>query len=152
MKKLIIAAATYSFIFWSCNTPSEKSISDAKTENNTEHHHDAADETIELNNGVKWVVNEEMKPFIAKGSELVEGYIRENKTDYKELAQQLKEQNNQLIKSCTMDGQSHDELHKWLHPHLKLVKDLEKEEDMKKANEIISKLQHSYQQYHQYFN
>jgi len=97
-------------------------------------------------------VNEEMKPFVMKGEELVNSYIQNNHTDYKALAQQLKEQNNKLIKSCTMDGKSHDELHKWLHPHLEIVKALEDEKDATKASEIVLQLQKSYQDYHQYFN
>ena len=98
------------------------------------------------------MVNEEMKPFVMKGEELVNSYIQDNQTDYKALAQQLIEQNNQLIKSCTMNGKSHDELHKWLHPHLEIVNALEEEKDAAKANEIVLQLQKSYQDYHQYFN
>lgn len=97
-------------------------------------------------------MNEEMKPFVMKGEELVNSYIQDNQTDYKALAQQLIEQNNQLIKSCTMNGKSHDELHKWLHPHLEIVNALEEEKDAAKANEIVLQLQKSYQDYHQYFN
>ena len=93
-----------------------------------------------------------MKPFVMKGEELVNAYVQNEQKDYKALAQQLKEQNNQLIKSCTMDGKSHDELHKWLHPHLEIVKALEDEADASKANEIVLQLQISYQEYHHYFN
>lgn len=51
-----------------------------------------------------------------------------------------------------MDGKSHDELHKWLHPHLEIVKALENETDATKANGFVLQLQYSYQHYHQYFN
>ena len=51
-----------------------------------------------------------MKPFVLKGSELVNTVVLENQTDYIELAQQVKDRNSQLIKSCTMEGKSHDEL------------------------------------------
>ncbi len=44
-----------------------------------------------------------------------------------------------------MDGKSHDELHKWLHPHLEIVKALANETDAEKSNKIVSKLQKSYQ-------
>lgn len=50
-----------------------------------------------------------------------------------------------------MDGKSHDELHKWLHPHLEIVKTLENETDATKANEVVAQLQHSYKEYHEYF-
>ncbi len=151
MKKIIVLGVAVMF-FWSCNTSSDKATTHKETGNQTIHHHDKNSEAIELNNGGKWLVNEEMKPFVLKGEELVNAYIQDGKTDYKTLAEQLKDQNSQLIKSCTMDGKSHDELHKWLHPHLEIVKALESETDATKANEIVSQLQYSYQHYHQYFN
>lgn len=151
MKKVFVLGISILFL-WSCNNTTEKSTEKQATENHEEHQHDESSEAIELNNGEKWLVNEEMKPFVIKGEELVNSFIQNNHTDYKALAQQLKEQNNKLIKSCTMDGKSHDELHKWLHPHLEIVKALEEEKDATKANEIVLQLQKSYQEYHQYFN
>lgn len=151
MKKTILFGLSI-FLFWSCNNSSSKTTTDQQDEIHETHHHDESSQVIELNNGEKWVVNSEMKPFVSKGAELVNVYVQENKTDFKELTTQLKEQNNQLIKSCTMKGKSHDELHKWLYPHLELVKELDNETDTVKAKEIVVKLQNSYQQYQIYFN
>ena len=55
------------------------------------------------------------------------------------------------MKSCTMKGESHDELHKWLHPHMELVEELSKAKTDEKANELVSQLRESYQSYNQYF-
>ena len=151
MKKIFVLGMSV-LLLWSCNNTTEKATEKQETETHAEHQHDESSEAIELNNGEKWLVNEEMKPFVMKGEELVNSYIQDNQTDYKALAQQLIEQNNQLIKSCTMNGKSHDELHKWLHPHLEIVNALEEEKDAAKANEIVLQLQKSYQDYHQYFN
>ena len=151
MKKVIVFGLGI-MLLWSCNNATEKSTMHQETESHAEHHHDENSEVIELNNGKKWLVNEEMKPFVLKGEELVNTYIQDGKTDYKTLAEQLKDQNSQLIKSCTMDGKSHDELHKWLHPHLEIVKALENETDVTKVNGFVLQLQYSYQHYHQYFN
>ena len=151
MKKVIVFGMSV-VLLWSCNNSTEKSSAHQETENHAGHQHDENSDAIELNNGEKWLVNEEMKPFVLKGEELVNAYIQDGKTDYKTLAEQLKDQNSQLIKSCTMDGKSHDELHKWLHPHLEIVKALENETDVTKVNESVLQLQYSYQHYHQYFN
>lgn len=151
MKRTILFGLSI-FLFWSCNNSSSKTTTDQQDEIHETHHHDESSQVIELNNGEKWVVNSEMKPFVSKGAELVNVYVQENKADFKELTTQLKEQNNQLIKSCTMKGKSHDELHKWLYPHLELVKELDNETDTVKAKEIVVKLQNSYQQYQIYFN
>ncbi|MFV0199960.1 hypothetical protein OBJ99_03760 [Empedobacter falsenii] len=92
-----------------------------------------------------------MKPFVSKGEELVNTYIQKNGTDYKLLAEEIKSENSKLIKSCTMKGKSHDELHKWLLPHLEIVKTLEAETDSAKATHAVTNLQQSYQDYHKNF-
>ena len=149
MKKVLVLAIS-SFVLWSCNNSSEKAKSNQETKQE-EHQHDETSEAIELNSGKKWIVNDEMKPFVAKGEGLVTTYLQSSHTNYNELAQQLKEQNNQLIKSCTMKGKSHDELHKWLHPHLELVEALGKSTNENEAKGIVLKLQKSNEAYHQYF-
>ncbi len=157
MKKLFILAIS-SLVFFSCNTATEKTTEKAEENPKEEavkhedHKNDDKAETVELNNGAKWVVNEEMKPYVMKGEELVNNYAQTNQTDYKKLAVDLQAQNGKLIKSCTMDGKSHDELHKWLKPHLELTKDLDKENDPAKAKTLVTDLQTSYKNYHQYFN
>lgn len=154
MKKAILLAMGV-MLLWSCNNSAKTTSSEeaeAHTETSAKPNHHENSEAVELNNGEKWQVNEEMKPFVIRGGELVNDYMQGGKSDYKALAEQLKDQNNQLVKSCTMNGKSHDELHKWLHPHLELVKTLETETNAAKANETVLELQKSYQRYHQYFN
>lgn len=151
MKRIIVLGIS-SLLLWSCNSTAEKSVKHQEEETHATHLHNEDAATIELNNGEKWTVNEEMKPFVVKSSDLVNTYIQNNQTDYKTLASQLKDQNNQLIKSCTMKGKSHDELHKWLLPHLELVKELENSSDEHKAKEVVLKLQQSNDAYHQCFN
>lgn len=152
MKKVFFLAIS-SLLLFSCNNTSERQTEqkqEAKT-GEQEHNHNESSEMIELNMGQKWLVNNEMKPFVTNGEQLVALYIKNNKTDYKFLANQLKEENSQLIKSCTMKGKSHDELHKWLHPHLELVKSLENETDPAIAAKTILEIQNSYKTYHSYF-
>lgn len=108
-------------------------------------------ENITLNNGEKWKVNEEMKPFLEKSNEILNNYIAEKNENYTELAENLKNENFKLIKSCTMKGESHEELHKWLHPHMELIEKLAKAENTKDANKIINQLKDSFAVYHNYF-
>ena len=103
---------------------------------------------IELNEGHKWEVNSEMAPFITDAEQLLNDFTG---NDYSALAQQLKDKNNALIQSCTMNGKSHDELHKWLLPHLQLVDALAKAENSDAAEETVSKLKASFEIYHTYF-
>ncbi len=108
-------------------------------------------EALKLNNGKKWKVNAEMQPHILQGQEILQAYIAAEDTDYKALAEALKAQNTKLIKSCTMDGTSHDELHKWLYPHIQLIKDLSKASNVEEAELAIAGLEQSFTTYHAYF-
>ena len=92
-----------------------------------------------------------MKPYVAEAEATVNSYISSHSSDYQALAAQLKEKNAALIKSCTMKGKSHEELHKWLHPHLELVDSLSKTETKENADKIIADIRASFQTYHQYF-
>ena len=119
MKKIFMLVVCSGILLAGCgNNPSQQGNADIE-DSLESHQHDT--QKIELNSGEKWNVNAEMKPFVIKGEELVSNFLKNNQSNYHELAGQLKEQNNHLIKSCTMEGKSHDELHKWLHPHLDLV-------------------------------
>ncbi|MBW7891309.1 MAG: hypothetical protein H3C48_09875 [Chitinophagaceae bacterium] len=150
--KRILFLVIITFVLYNCNTHPESQATEQETASTEGEADENIPMVIELDNGNKWTVNDEMKPFVSKGEELVNSYLQSQQTDYKQLAQQLKEENNQLIKSCTMDGRSHEELHKWLHPHLEMVEELAKEEDAGKAKELVAQLQKSYETYHQYFN
>lgn len=107
--------------------------------------------TISLNKGKKWTINKEMKPYLEKGEDLVNTYLTEEKENFEALAANLKTQNKGLTSSCTMKGKSHQELHKWLHPHLELTRALEKAKNNKEANQVIQKLEKSYIEFHTYF-
>ncbi len=160
MKVLKLSIVAFSaLLFFACGD-SNSGTSNAPGAGNTEEtaateaeDHGSEDAgPIELNSGQRWLVNDEMKPYVTKGEELVNSFIQSGGSDFKALADQIKSQNVQLIKSCTMEGKSHDELHKWLHPHLELVKKLATEENADKQKVLVDELQMSYLKYHQYFN
>lgn len=132
LKKMFFAILGLTLIVASCNSNHKQS-------------------NINLNNGEKWIVNSEMKPHIEKGNELLSDFISKKDEDYKKLAKNLKAQNNYLIKSCTMKGESHDELHKWLHPHMELIEKLSNADNIEKAEDIISELNKSFETYQNHF-
>lgn len=107
--------------------------------------------SIQLNNGEKWAVNAEMTPHIETANDLLNSFISQEDRAYVKLAENLKEQNNALIQSCTMKGASHDELHKWLYPHMKLIEDLANAADYNAAEPIIIDLKESFNTYHTHF-
>lgn len=151
LSKQVIIAFSSIVLLGSCGNSNSTKTEEKPNVVATEQRTDVAEGTMELDNGEKWKVNAEMQPFILKGEQIVDEYVAQKKTDYKALAAQLKEQNSQLISSCTMDGKSHEVLHEWLHPHLELVKALSLADNEEKANELVAQIETSYKTFHQYF-
>lgn len=50
-----------------------------------------------------------------------------------------------------MEGQAHEELHKWLYPHMDLITNLDSAKSVEEARQIAENLQVSFQTYHRYF-
>lgn len=167
MIKHYFVFAMAALVFASCNSPEEGNTADnaevqvdsanAEIDNTAvsaeeDHHENMAEgEALTLNNGERWEINPEMKPHLKKGKMLVLGYLGEGATDYQTLAAELKEVDNKLIASCTMKGESHDELHKWLYPHLELVKQLSNAQNNEEATAIVKQLYESYETFERYF-
>ncbi|MFA7444735.1 MAG: hypothetical protein WCY89_02225 [Flavobacteriaceae bacterium] len=140
-----------SAVLFSCKNNTAEPVT---TQEDVHQHQTTATEAtqeLRLDHGNKWQVNDQMKPYVEQGEQMVADYINSAATDYKNLAEQLKEQNSLLIKSCTMTGEAHDELHKWLHPHLDLVKELEAAPTAREATVVVEKLQASYTTYSGFF-
>lgn len=146
MNKMIVAFVASSLLLFSCGNSTNE-----QAETQEKHHQDDESKALQLNSGEKWVVNEEMKPFILEAEEVLQQYSAIQSQDYQTLAAQLKEKNSGLIKSCTMKGESHDELHKWLYLHIELIESLSKAESTEQANKIVTDLQSSFSTYNQYF-
>lgn len=152
MNKIILALSVFSLLLYSCgNSTNDKSNNQTEVAEHNANHHDEESEVLQLNSGEKWLVNEEMKPFMLESQDILKQYTASQFTEYQSLAIQLKEKNSGLIKSCTMKGESHDELHKWLYPHIELIESLSKAESTEQANKIITDLQTSFTTYNQYF-
>ncbi len=99
----------------------------------------------------KWLINPEMKPPIERSEKLLKAYISEAQTDFTSLATALTAENQALIKSCTMEGASHDALHEWLYPHMDLLKSLAATTEAATADSLISQLKTSFETFHRDF-
>ena len=145
MLKIKIAfLATVVLLIFSCNT---KSKEEKTTEIKTEEHQHSESETIQLNNGEKWKVDDNMMIHIRNMEKDVVHFDQEKSTNYSLLANKLKTNIDILTSNCTMKGQAHDELHKWLVPYIELVDLFSKE---KSANQF-TEIQNSFKTFNQYF-
>lgn len=163
MKKIILSALLGLAIVVSCdkkqeekvtteNTPMEQTVSEehANDDQDKSEEHDESVK-LELNNGAKWSVNNEMKPYVSQTEKQLQEYNTEN-GDYKMLATNLNATNESLVKSCTMTGIPHENLHAWLAPHMKEIEKLKSAENREDANHIVGELKESMEKYHEYFN
>ena len=151
MKPKTISMLAASLFLFSCGNIAEEK-SNAQTEINSmeEHHHDET-ETIELNNGEKWLVDENMMLHIRNmEKDIVENSSVEH-IDYRILAEKLQKNIELLTSNCTMKGQAHDELHKWLLPFIDLVDGLSEASDNIEAAKQFQEIQASFTIFNQYF-
>lgn len=134
----------------SCNQQSKvETAADSTVVEN--HNHEEATDSIELNNGEKWKVNDEMMPPILAMEKDINAFAATEKKDYKSLAKKLQLNIDLLTSSCTMKGKAHDELHKWLLPYIDLVDELAEAKTDKEASEIFAKIQISFKTFNHYF-
>jgi uncharacterized protein YukE len=124
---------------------------DPGTKSTAEHQDHHSNMMLVLDQGQKWKVNPEMLPPIEAMEARIKDFKESDSDDYQALASDLQKQIDLLVASCTMTGPSHDELHKWLHPTIQMVKNLSNAKDQSIAAHEFESIQQSIQTYHQYF-
>ncbi|OFY91657.1 MAG: hypothetical protein A3K10_10970 [Bacteroidetes bacterium RIFCSPLOWO2_12_FULL_31_6] len=117
------------------------------------HQHDEV-EAIVLDNGKKWVVVPEMMAFIKNiESAVVDFSKNENPSleEYQILSKGIAKNLEELTSNCTMTGQAHDELHKWLVPFLDLSAEFSETTNVKDAEIAYKKIEESFKEFVVYF-
>lgn len=151
MKKInTVLILVMSIFLFACNN-SNNANKKVEAESHEGHHHDGENEAIELNNGEKWKVDDQMLVAIRNMENDVNAVAIAEEKDYKSLAEKLKTNIDLLTSSCTMKGKSHDELHKWLLPYIDAVKELSKAKNEKEATEEFEKIENSLKVFNEYF-
>mgnify|MGYP000249281138 FL=1 len=150
-KKIILIPAIALFLFSCGNASNEKSEDLSEIETHDEHHHDHESEAIELNNGEKWTVDANMLTHIRTMENDVISFAKVEQKDYKSLSEKLQASIDLLTSNCTMTGQAHDELHKWLLPYMDLVEELSEAEDKIEAEKQFQEIQTSITTFNHYF-
>ena len=148
MKVLKIATIVLSTVFvFSCKQKLTQEMNVQIEPTDTEMHQHSDDEAIQLNAGAKWKVDEHMLVHI-RDMEKEVGLIDAGQTEkYKNLATHLKKNIDLLTSNCTMEGQAHDELHKWLLPFIDLVDAFSKDN----STEHFNKIQNEFKIFNTYF-
>lgn len=145
MNKLRILIATILVItFSSCKKETQKNVP-----NNTETEEISLLDTLtlKLNNGEKWVANNETQIGIIKMGSIISAFKTDGNEDYTSLGKALSKQTSFIIKSCNMTGEAHDQLHVVLVPMLdkiSILKESTKTDESKSALNELEALIESY--------
>ena len=94
-------------------------------EHEDDHHEAVSHPKVMLNNGEKWQANPETSAGISNMLDLAERFGRGEAaaaTDCADLAKALKKEFNTIFEKCTMKGEAHDQLHKFLLPMVQQFK------------------------------
>lgn len=148
---LTITAILSSFFFYSCTNTSTESVDEniETTEIVIEkEHHEGEHEAIVLNNGEKWKVVESMVVYIRNMEKAVNEFEGD---DYAALVKTIDENIESLTSNCTMEGQAHDELHKWLVPFIDLSEQFDEAETSENRREIYQEFKNAFVEFNTYF-
>lgn len=115
------------------------------------HQHSHEEEAIELNNGQKWKVDENMMVYIVQMEKDITGFDGSTMEEYKLLASGLDKNIEQLTSNCTMEGQAHDELHKWLLPFIEITEQFSASASEEDAAKYYGQIKLSLEDFHRYF-
>lgn len=152
MKKNISIFLSFIFVLAISCTESKKADHEHAHHDHDEHHHQENhamdDSAVQLDNGERWEANLETNEGIDNMIARVRKEETEASADLKTLQSDLRGEFNTILQKCTMKGESHNQLHNYLHP-LK-----EKIDGMDQASndaEVIDDLEQYLNTYKNYF-
>ena len=136
MKTKILSILIITILFFSCKTDKKEEVILKPNE--------FTNIQIEVLNDEKWVVDKPMMDLIQKIKKDVIEFDGKTLEDYNKLSNKITKNLDVLTSSCTMKGQGHDELHKWLLPFLDISKAFAKSNNLKDAQENYQVIKHSF--------
>lgn len=152
----LLVALSFLFAVSSCNNDNANKMDHSENEQHMQddhagHDHGDSDEALVLNDGKKWNMNPEMLVLVQSMEKDIKGFSASKLIDFKTFGENLDGRVNELTASCTMEGQAHDELHKWLMPFIHQIKHLKDAENEADAKESLANLKESLVTFNQYF-
>ncbi len=146
MNKLKLTTIVLSaFFLFSCNSKTKEETTQTNQTTETEVHNHDDHEAVQLDNGKKWKVDDNMMVHINQMEKDIATLNQPE--DFEKLSENLNKNVDLLTANCTMKGQAHDELHKWLLPYIDLVNDFSKD----KSAENLQKITASFASFKNYF-
>lgn len=129
-------------------------VEDSGNQNHDDHAaHGGADglTSLALNDGEKWQMDTHTRESIVSLNETVADVTVESAESGQQIGVTLNEQLKTLIRGCTMDGASHDNLHVFLEAFMPAVNKLEAAASTDEARHQLGEIQSMLQTYEQHF-
>ncbi|MDG1040953.1 MAG: hypothetical protein P8H13_08720 [Polaribacter sp.] len=109
------------------------------------------EQEMKLDNNTKWKANFETTKGVRDLQNLIKTTSTVSLDQYIALAKKLNERKNILVKECTMEGPSHDNLHIFLYPLITKINMLLEAQSNKEASEIVKSISENLKAYNSYF-
>lgn len=162
MKKTIFTTAILSILLLGCKdnkTTNPQTEMDHEHLTETIHEHETEGmalnnswvNEIQLDNGNKWEANLETTQGVDKMMTLINKNNPKTVEDYHQLASKLNDEKNMVVKECTMEGPSHDNLHVFLHPLIEKIDALGNVSTVDQGAEITESIKENLEGYTNYF-
>jgi hypothetical protein len=149
--KYLLSIVLFGFLV-NCNPKNSENETDAGLKEGSLSHQTDTTPSLVLNEGEKWKVNTEMLPHILRMEDRLQTFEQSKEKDFKAFGEKSQHDFDLLIASCTMKGESHEQLHKWLIPHIQLVKDMAVVENSVDGSKLCKEMEHSFNTFNQYFH
>jgi hypothetical protein len=149
--KHLLSIMLFSFLI-SCNPKNSEKETDARINEESLSHQTDTTLSLMLNEGEKWKVNTEMLPHILRMEDRLQTFEQSKEKDFKAFGEKSQHDFELLIASCTMKGESHEQLHKWLILHIQLVKDMAVVENSVDGSKLCKQMEHSFNTFNEYFH
>jgi hypothetical protein len=106
---------------------------------------------IQNDNGAKWQADTPTNKGVQQLQNTINTQIASTLEDYHKLAKQLNDEKNFVVKNCTMEGPSHNNLHIWLHPLIEKIDALLKIDNVDDAANLTESIEENINGYYTYF-
>lgn len=123
----------------------------SNNENTTAQILEKAPHDLVLNNDAKWVVVPDMMKTIQLFATSIVEFDGTTLEEHKVLSKQIEDNLNTLTSNCTMTGQAHDELHKWLLPFLDTSRAFAEATKLSEMENSVISLKNEIHIFQQYF-
>ena len=160
-KQILITAIACISIAYGCGDSMKKENNETSnltqpvlSEPEKSEHHATESDSIEFNNGAKWIVVPDMMKHIRNMESDIHQFSKTAHAElieYSKLGASLQKNIDLLTSNCTMEGKPHDELHKWLLPYIDMVDKLNKSSNTEEAQKMFIEIVSSFKMFNIYF-